>query len=327
MKAIVVNDFGGPEVLKIRSVADPIPQAGQVLIRVHLASVNFADIKARQGQYHLKNKPPFIPGLDLYGTIAALGPEVENLEIGQRVVAFPAAGSYAELAVADARLTIPIPETVDESTAGAFPLVGGAACGLLTLAARVRSGERVLVHSAAGGVGSTAVQICKALGTGTVLGTVGRAAKAEQVYRHGADHVLIRSAPDLEAQIKQALGGAGPDVILNALGGATLQRDLACLAPFGRLVSYGGSPDQPAQVDVSGLYGPNKAIVGFSFGTIRRARPELAGSLMQQIIELAASGQVRILVEQELPLESAAAAQTWIESGKSVGKTLLRIDS
>ncbi len=325
MRAIVVTRTGGPEVLALQTVEDPVPQRGQVLIRVHCASINFADAKARQGQYHLNRRPPYIPGLDLCGTIVALAPGTEPLRVGQRVVAFPLAGSYAELAVADASLTFPIPEDIDDLTAGAFPIVGGAAYGMFSWGARLRPGERVLVHSSTGGVGGAATQLAKAMGAAMVAGTVGREEKVEQAHRFGADRVFLRSSKDFELQVKAWFGGAGPDVILSALGAQALERDLALLAPFGRLIIYGGTPGTEAAFDAGAFYGPNKSIIGFSFGTIRRSRPELARTFMHGIIDLIRSKQVRMFVERQLPLESAGEAQAWIESGRSVGKTLLTV--
>jgi NADPH2:quinone reductase len=327
MKAIVITRFGGPEVLACQTIENPTPGPGQVLIRVRFASVNFADVKARQGAYHLSRKPPFIPGLDLYGTIAALGPGSDHLRIGQRVVAFPLGGSYAELAVADARLTFPVPEAIDDLTAAAFPVAGGAAYGMLSRAARLQPGERVLIHSVGGGVGGIAAQLSKALGASMVAGTVGRTDKVEKAQMYGADQVFVRSSPTFHETIKEAFQESGPDVVLSALGGPALEDDLVLLAPFGRLIVYGGTPGRPTAVDANALYGPNKSMIGFSFGTIRRSRPELASTFMNGMIDLISSGRVRMFVEKRLPLESAGEAHAWIESGTSTGKTLLEIDS
>jgi len=173
MKGIIVTKFGGPEVLAYRDIDDPQPQADQVLIRVHSAGVNFADVKARTNVHHIKRPLPFIPGLDVAGTIEAVGSEVKKLQAGQRVVAFPEGGSYCELALAHELLTFPIPDSIDDDTAAAFPVVAGTSYAMLARIARLQTGQGLLLHSAAGGVGTTALQIAKVLGARPIVTTVG----------------------------------------------------------------------------------------------------------------------------------------------------------
>src|SRR4051812_19022037 len=170
MKAIMVHAFGGPETLRIDEQPDPQPGPGQVLIRVAATGVNFADIMARLGRYHGGSPPPFTPGLDVAGTITAVGDGVRELQVGQRVAAFPAGGGYAEQVLADPLLVYPLPDALDFDAAAAFPTIGVTAYNLLTICGRLQPGETVLIHAAAGGVGTTAVQLAKHLGAGRVIG-------------------------------------------------------------------------------------------------------------------------------------------------------------
>ncbi|HZG73274.1 MAG TPA: alcohol dehydrogenase catalytic domain-containing protein, partial [Chondromyces sp.] len=164
MKAVLVTRFGSPEGLKYKEVPKPAPAPNQVLIRVAATSVNFADIMSRYGKYHNGAQPPFIPGLDAAGTIESIGSKVKNLRVGQRVIAFPKNGSYAEYIVADEALTFPIPDALSFDTAAACPIVSFTSHKLLADVARLEKGETVLIHAAAGGIGTTAIQLAKLLG-------------------------------------------------------------------------------------------------------------------------------------------------------------------
>ena len=170
MRVAVVTKFGAPEVLELTEIQIPTPNSHQVLIRVHAASVNFADIKARKGKYHLSQKPPFVPGIDCAGVVAAVGANVTNIDISQKVVAFPATGSYAEFALAEENLVFPIPETLSYDLAASFPIVGGTSYHMLKEVTGLKQNETALVHAAAGGVGSTALKIAKHLRASVVIG-------------------------------------------------------------------------------------------------------------------------------------------------------------
>jgi len=325
MKGILVEKFGGPEVLAYRDLDDPQPKANQVLIRVHSAGVNFADVKSRIGAYHIKQPLPFISGLDVAGTIEAVGPKVKKLKAGQRVVAFPQGGSYCEFAVANEGLVFPIPDSIKDDTAAAFPLVAGTSYAMLSRIAGVQASEGVLLHSAAGGVGTTALQIAKHLGARPIIATVGSDIKKKLLEELGADAVVNYRSENYVEKTLALTDGRGVDVILNPLAGEILERDLGCLAPFGRLICFGNASGQPASIPTSQLQGSCRSVLGFSFGTLRRTRPQEVLGIMQAVIALLAEGKIRMIMGKQFPLAKAAEAHRYIESRKSTGKILLTI--
>jgi NADPH2:quinone reductase len=324
MKAVFVNELGGPEVLEYKQVDDPTPNSNQVLIQVAAASVNFADTMARKGLYHGAGKPPFIPGLDVTGTIVAVGENIQNLKVGQRVVAFPDTGSYAEQTLAREVLTYPIPDSIDFETAAAFPTVSITSYNLLAKVARVDKGETVLIHAAAGGIGTTATQLAKILGAGTVIGTVGSDEKAKYALDAGADYVINYQEENYVDKVKEITGGKGVDVILNSVAGDTIEKDLDCLATFGRLVTFGHSSGQAGTVKSSDLHSSCRSVLGYSMGTNRKYRPEVLRESVNAVIRFVAEGQLKMVISKQFPLEEAAAAHQWIENRKSFGKVILK---
>ncbi|MBB6096635.1 NADPH2:quinone reductase [Deinobacterium chartae] len=322
MQAIVVHAYGNSEQLQWREWPDPEPGSGQVRIRTRLTSVNFADIAARRGGYDAGAAPPFVPGLDVVGTVEALGPGVRDLEVGTRVAAFPLGGSYATLTLAPAALTFPVPDTLgDEAVAGLTVLT--TAYGLLTRAGRLSPGETVLVHAAAGGVGSTAVQLARVLGAGRVIGTAGSARKCDFVRALGADFAIHSLEEDFAQRVLEVTGGTGADLILDPVSGAVLERGLSCLAPFGRLVSYSQMTERPAQISTRPLHRQNRAVIGFSNGHLRRSRPEALRPDVEALLRLLEEGRLKLQIGARFPLSEAARAHDLIESRQNVGKVLL----
>lgn len=206
-------------------------------------TVNFADIQARRGRSALPANLPFIPGLEGAGTIDALGPGVQGLAVGQRVAAH-ISGSYAEHALARAIEVFPLPEAVDWEAASVFPSVGTTAYNLLTLVGRMQPGETVLIHAAAGGVGSTAVQLARVLGAGMIIGTVGSEEKARVALDLGADAAIVYRQEDVAQRVREITGGAGADVVLDGVGADTFEASLAdlLLNRLGRPRPRGASP-------------------------------------------------------------------------------------
>jgi len=325
MKAIVVTRHGGPEVLTYQDWPDPVPGEGQVLIRTEITSVNFADVQLRRGTYHAGSPPPTVPGLDVYGTIVALGPGVTGLENGQKVAAFSASGSYAELALAPAVLTFPVPAGVDPETAAAFPTVGITAYNLLTLAGRLVPGETVLVHAAAGGVGSVALQLAKILGAGRVIGTVGSDKKAALARELGCDDVINYEAEDFAARVNEITDGAGADLILDSVAGPVFDRELSCLATFGRIVMYGHTSGEAGHVSTRDLHGPTRAVIGYSSSTYRRYRPEALRPAAEAVLGYLAKGRLRMVIGGRFDLQDAPDAHRLIEKRAHVGKILLQV--
>ncbi|PYE55457.1 quinone oxidoreductase family protein [Deinococcus yavapaiensis] len=321
MRAVVVEDFGSSDVLRVRAWPAPHPGPGEVRIRVSLASVNYADVLSRRGGYDAGRSVPFVPGLDCVGIVDAVGEGVEASRVGQRVAAFAKSGSYAEFALASAVLTYPVPNDLpDEAVCGLTALV--TAYNVLTLAGRSRKGESVLVHAASGGVGGLAVQIARALGASPVIG-VTSGSKAAFVRGLGADVVVDRGAEDFAARTLEATGGRGADVILDSVGGETLERGVTCLAEFGRLVTFGQTGGRSANVGTSPLHRGSRAVVGYSSGHLRRVRPHAVGSAVDAAFELLRRGDVTPSVFERFALERGPEAHALMERAEHVGKLVL----
>jgi NADPH2:quinone reductase len=320
MKAIVVEQNGPPENLLYRDIPDPSPSAGEILVRTILTSLNYADLEARRGGYDAGSQTPFIPGLDAVGVIEALGEGVDNLKIGQRVAVFPTRGAYAEKVVARAALAYPVPDTLsNEAVSGLTVLV--TAYNILTWAGRLQKGETVLVHRAAGGVGSTAVQMAQAMGAGKIIGTVGSEAKAGFVRSLGADEVLTYDG--FAERTLKLTNNLGADLILDSISGEIFDQGMKCLAPFGRLVVYGHAGGQAGRFDTKPLHRQTKAVVGYSSGQYRRSRPEALRPTIEAVLEMLLSGQAKLEIGARFKLEEAPKAHALLESRRSVGKILL----
>jgi len=328
MKAVVITEFGGPEVLKLIEMEQPSIGSQQVLIKVVATSVNFADIKARFGQYHGTGQPPFIPGLDAAGIVEAVGSEVQKVKVGDRVIAFPKTGSYAEYVVADEALTFVIPDQLDFDIAAACPTVAFTSYKLLADVARVQEGETVLIHAAAGGIGTTAIQLAKILGAGQVIGTVGNKSKISAAVDAGADHVICYETEDFAEKVNELTDGNGADVILDSISGWVTEKSLDCLAYYGRLVNFGiANGDVPGIVKSTDLHSSCRSILGFSLGTTRNRRPHLLQDTADKVLPYLADGRLQMKIGARYSLEEASNAHELIESRQSTGKVLLYVNS
>ncbi|GHO69160.1 NADPH:quinone reductase [Ktedonobacter sp. SOSP1-52] len=330
MKANLITAFGGPEVLRIGEVPEPKPGPGQVAIKVAYAGVNFAETMARRGGRH-REELPFIPGLEVSGHIHALGEGVEGLRVGQPVAALTLSGGYAEVALAQATLTFPLDATsgeIDLATAAGFPTIVPTAYDMLVRVAHLQPGETILVHAAAGGVGSIAGQIARHLGAGLVIGTVSSQKKADYAKSFGYDHVILRD--DFLQQTQELTQGRGVDVILEAIGEPVRSQSLTVLAPFGRLVIFGNASDEQGRgqslpQNPGNFLVESKAIMGYSIGVLSATAPHLVADTARRSLELVARSQVKIDITDILPLEQASEAHRRLETGQTMGKLLLRI--
>lgn len=325
MKAVVVNEFGGPEVLRVMDLPKPVPDPDQVLIRVLRSSVNFADIKARQGRYHGAGQPPFIPGLDAAGIVSSVGSLVDDIAIGSFVVAFPHGGSYAEYVTASRELVFPIPRNLDWDVAAALPTVAFTSYKLLHDIGRLESGDKVLIHAAAGGVGTTAIQLARILGASTIYGTVSDDDKRPAAEAAGADHVINYRERDFVQELRELTSGQGVDLILDSVGGTISERSMEILAPFGRLVHFGSASGQIGTIRVSDLHATCRSVLGFSLGTVRATRPHLLKPVAAAVLNYVVTGQLTMHIGRKYPLDEAALAHQWMESRASTGKILLEI--
>ncbi|HXF34344.1 MAG TPA: zinc-binding dehydrogenase [Candidatus Acidoferrales bacterium] len=324
MHAIVVDAVGEPSVLQWKEVPDPKPGPGQVAIKVTLTSVNFADVQQRRGTGAGVAKTPFTPGLDCMGTVLALGEGVKDLRVGQRVSASPDAGSYAEIVVARDVLTVPVDDAIsDEAAASSTVLV--TAYNLLTLVGRLQRGESVLIHAAAGGVGSTAVQMAKQLGVGKIFATAGGEQKLKIARDLGADVAIDYVKDDFAKAIADATGGTGVDVVLDAVGGDVFVKGLPVLANFGRYCVYGQSSGSPGSLTTDLLHRSNRAVLGYSSGHYRRNRPAAIRPAIEAALKMAKDGKVKILDGGRFPLRDAAKAHQLVESRASTGRLFLTV--
>ncbi|WP_329135343.1 zinc-binding dehydrogenase [Streptomyces sp. NBC_01476] len=318
MRAVGFDVNGGPEVLRPVELPVPEPGPGQVLIRVAYAGVNHGEMCHRLGDF---GAPAGIevPGLEVSGEVTALGPGVTGLACGDPVAAYlPDGGGYAQYAVAPAAFAYPL-DGISLRDGGGAALALTTAYGVLAGAARLAAGDTVLIHAAAGGVGSAAAQIARALGAAAVHGTVGSAAKADYAKRFGYDAVHLR---DGFAEHVSDL-----DVVLDPIGGPTRQAGLSVLAPFGRLVVYGDAARRPdLSLPVLPLRRNNRSLAGYDLADLARRAPTVVRSHALSALSLLASGAIRLDITTELPLTAAAQAHETLQAGLNVGKTLLTVD-
>ncbi|MFC6882467.1 MULTISPECIES: quinone oxidoreductase family protein [Actinomadura] len=317
MRAITVPAFGGPEVLRAAEVGPPEPKPGEVSIDVAYAGANFAEILYRRGVVDVPL--PYVPGIEVSGRVRALGPGVEGLRVGEPVAALTIVdgGGYAEVVTASADLVAPLGGLgLGLDVAAAVPSNGATAFLVLDRVARIEPGESVLVHAAAGGVGSQLGQAARLLGAGTVAGTVGSPAKAEAARGFGYDDVRLRDDPY----------GGPYDIVVDMVGGPARQRSLDALAPMGRLVVMGNaSGADDVAVAANELWFTNRTVSGFNLAAFSAADPAGAGRALRRALAAAASGDLRVQVEA-LPLDEAAEAHRRIESGATTGKLVLAVN-
>ncbi|AIQ35250.1 quinone oxidoreductase [Paenibacillus sp. FSL R5-0345] len=326
MKAVIVDKFGSIENMKYADVEMPSINSNQILIRVQTTSVNFADIKARLGNKG-EGKLPFILGLEASGIIEKIGNDVKSFYIGQRVLAFPHHGSYAEYVVADENLTFAIPDGIPFEIAGACGIVSFLSYKLLADIAKLQKGENILIHSASGGVGTTAIQIAKALGAKNIIGTVGNEEKIPMALNAGADHTICYANGEFAEKVNELTDGKGVDIILDSVGGDITAQSLKCLAPMGRLVIFGNSSGRYGQVQTNDLHASCRSVLGFSLGTIRKERPEILKDTAVQIFSLLENGQLDIKISARFPLSEASLAHQFVENRNSTGKVLLYLEN
>ncbi|OMD43096.1 quinone oxidoreductase family protein [Paenibacillus odorifer] len=326
MKAVIVDKFGSIENMKYADVEMPSINSNQILIRVQTTSVNFADIKARLGNKG-QGKLPFILGLEASGIIEKIGNDVKSFYIGQRVLAFPHHGSYAEYVVADENLTFAIPDGIPFEIAGACGIVSFLSYKLLADIAKLQKGENILIHSASGGVGTTAIQIAKALGANNIIGTVGNEEKIPMALNAGADHTICYANGEFAEKVNELTDGKGVDIILDSVGGDITAQSLKCLAPMGRLVIFGNSNGRYGHVQTNDLHASCRSVLGFSLGTIRKERPEILKDTAVQIFRLLENGQLDIKISARFPLSEASLAHQFVENRNSTGKVLLYLEN
>jgi NADPH2:quinone reductase len=323
MKAVQYDRHGDPSVLRVMDVDEPAPAPDEVLIDVELAGVNFADINARRGTYAARGAQPAAGlGLEVLGRITARGDEVVDLRVGDRVTGFARSPGYAEMACARAALVWRVPDGVGAEQAAALPVVGLTAALALERVGRLQPADHVLITAAAGGVGTTAIQLARVLGAEMIVAAAGTASRAATASDLGA-HVTIDYSSGLRTAIERQ--GLPPvDLVLDGVGGAVRADCLECLAPFGRLVQYGNASGAPEPLpDGRALRERSVSIGGLHLAQLRRSRPDLLDGSARRLLRWVAEDELRVPVAAVLPLEDAAEAHQRIEDRAVVGKLLL----
>jgi NADPH2:quinone reductase len=323
MRAVVVPEYGGPEVLTLADLPEPEPGPGEVTIAVQFAGVNFTDVRNRVGDG--LGVVPFVPGVEVAGTVRRAGDGVTGLSPGQPVAAFTRGHGYAEVVSAAADLTVPLPDSLAGRPESAGMLVTvPLALMLLRRVARVLPEETVLLHAAAGGVGTVTAQLARHWGLRPLLGTASSAAKAEFARGYGYSEVF--GYADFAEGVLAATAGRGVDVVLDPVGGEVRARSFELLAPFGRLVSYSNISREPEVVpDAAWMRARCVGYLGFSGGQLPRRDPSLVRPSLLESAELVASGAVEVRVTSVFPLEQAAEAHRVFERRAAVGKFVLAV--
>jgi len=312
MQAWQVHEIGEPsEVMRLEDVERPTPGDGQVLLKVRAANINFPDALMCRGQYQVRPPLPFTPGVEICG----------ETEDGRRVIANPALpyGGFAEYAVADAAAMLPAPEALDDAEAAALHIGYQTGWFGLHRRARLEAGETLLVHAAAGGVGSAAVQLGKAAGA-KIIGVVGGADKAAVARELGCDVVVDRRAEDVVAAVKEATGGRGADVIYDPVGGDAYTQSTKVVAFEGRIVVVGFASGSIPSPGLNHALVKNYSILGLHWGLYNTKDPKLVLRCHEELTELAARGGIKPLVSERVPLSGAAAAVQRVADGVTTGR-------
>ena len=322
MKALRIEQYGGVDVLQWQDAPEPTPGPHQALIKVDAAGVNYADIMRRQGNYPGPDLPATL-GLEAAGVITALGADAAadgRLAVGQRVMAMGPQGQ-AEYVAVNANFVFPYPEGIDPVHAGGMPITFLTSYHLLKTRGGMQPGNTVLIQAGASGVGTVAIQLAKAWGARVIV-TASAADKLELCRTLGADIAINYTETDFEDEVRSLTDGRGVALVLECVGGPVLEKSVRCVAPYGRLVSYGNASGQPARLDAADITTRNRAVIGFSMGR------SPIGSLdhrtaMDELLPMIAGGDLRIIVDRVLPMSNVADAHRHLANRGTRGKVIL----
>jgi NADPH:quinone reductase len=313
MRAVQITEFGGPEVLTLVDLPEPTPAEGQLLVRVDRAGVNYADTHHAENSYLARTTLPLVPGGEVVGRTGG----------GRRVVCLVGSGGYAELALADPSASFDVPDGIDDLTALALVVQGTTAWLLLRRTAHLEPGESVVVHAAAGGVGSLAVQLAKQWGAGRVIATASSEEKRQLALDLGADVAVDANAEDMTAALREANGGRRVDIVLDMTGGRITDQSLAALAPFGRLAFYGmANRTQPAPVHPGSLLAHSTTVAGMWLAHALPIPGLLQGAL-DELFAMVRAGSLRAIAGGDYPLSDARRVHEDLRARRTMGKLVL----
>ncbi|WP_323190191.1 zinc-binding dehydrogenase [Halostella sp. PRR32] len=334
MDAIQVQEFGSSDVLSLVERERPEPDEGEVRVAVEAAGINFADIMQRRGHYHGGPEPPFVPGMEAAGTVDAVGEGVD-LDEGQRVVAMTDGEAYAEYVTTDAQSLFPVPEGMSFAEAAGFPVqfLTAHSClfewgsldpdGGASGDGSDEQADRVLIHAAAGGVGTAAVQLAHRAGA-EVFGTASTQEKRSLAERLGCDHPIDYTSEDFVDRVNEITDGEGVGLVLDGVGGDTFRKSVDAVPQFGQIVAYGAASGEPGQVDTATLLFGNKTVTGFHLGRAMVEDPDRVLRAVPDLQRGLQAGELEVVVGEEFALENAAEAHEFIEGRNSTGKVVLR---
>jgi NADPH2:quinone reductase len=324
MRAWQVERLGEPQdVMRLVDLPTPTLGPNQVLVGARAIAINFPDVLLARGEYQVKPELPFIPGLELCGDVVEVGSAVTHLKIGDRVIG-SSIGVLAEFAVLDAALVFAAPSSLTDEEAAALYIGHQTGYFGLHRRARLQRGETLLVHAAAGGVGTAAVQLGAAAGA-RVIGVVGSSAKLDVARTAGADHVMDRSRDDFVAVVNEITGGRGADVIYDPVGGDVFERSTKCIAFEGRIVVVGFASGSIGMARANHALVKNYGILGLHWGLYATKAPELVADAHRQLTRLADAGEVRPVIGRSLPFDEAANAVQELAGGSTVGRLVVTI--
>jgi NADPH:quinone reductase len=326
VKAWQLTRYGEPQdVLELADVPRPAPGPGQLLVRVLAAAANFPDVLLCRGSYQVRPPLPFSPGVELCGEVVQTGPEVTRFAAGDRVIGGTALphGAFAEYALMDAAGTFLAPEGLDDAEAAPFLVTYPTGWVGLYRRARLREGETLLVHAAAGGVGSGAVQLGKAAGA-RVIGVVGGAEKARLARQLGADVVVDRYTDDFVTVVKEVTNGKGADVVYDPVGGDAFRRSTKCIAFEGRIVVVGFASGDVPSAALNHALVKNYDILGLHWGLYERVKPAVVLECQAELTRLAVAGVIRPLITERLPLAEVPDGLRRLGAGTTAGRIVFQ---
>ncbi|WP_080873692.1 quinone oxidoreductase family protein [Oceanobacillus timonensis] len=323
MKAAVSNyDKENNQYVVIQNVSVPVPRENEVLVEVYATSLNFADLLAVKGAYHQQSREPFIPGFDCAGYVVDKGSKVKHFKIGDRVAGFPSGGAFSEYVCVHEDLLYPMENNLDFDAAAASISVGITAYELLYKVAGLRKDETAVIHAAAGGVGLTLLQLAKHIGA-KVIGVVGSETKAKFIRQYGADYVIQHTEVDFKEKVLQITNDKGADIVFDSIGGHTFEKSFACLAPYGKLITFGHASGKSGTVRSYDLHTTSKAVLGYSSGQRQKDCPHALKTSAICFFRLVANEEIKIPISHHFKLSDINEAFKRMESRNVIGKMVI----